>query len=91
MCLCHLKCAGYGERQFSRHMAIQLWALTTKGDILRFTSVDVASAERLGKIMVHAGAWRTWDAFDDPPDEAVGRKLVASHAKAEVKCLTGGR
>jgi hypothetical protein len=64
---------------------ILVWALTKKGEIIATFFADLAEVEHYGKINTDSGAWRTWDAFELPPDlDATRRVLVASHDKSKI-------
>jgi hypothetical protein len=68
---------------------ILVWALTKKGEIVATFFADLDEVEHYGKLNTDSGAWRTWDAFELPPDlDATRRVLVASHDKSKLVSAT---
>jgi hypothetical protein len=64
---------------------ILVWALSQKGDMVATYFDNLAEAEYYGQINTDSGAWRTWDAFELPPDlDATRRVLVATHDKSKL-------
>ena len=65
---------------------ILVWAMTVTGDLMSSYFRDLDEAEKFGRLNVTTGAWRTWDAFQLPPDRNASRGvLVASHTKLKPK------
>jgi hypothetical protein len=61
-----------------------LLALTSGGEILTLSFVDLNIASRIGNAMTEAGVWKTWDAFKVSTNQATGQGLVASYVSVPV-------